>query len=144
MPVGVDPTYPDAASAWLLGRAALASLLEACTVATRGTGGVDALGQEARPPDAANIDAPEAAPRKQIVTDFMARNPDLTIDARLCPAKSGGIASLAPPFRLANFYTTDESLLFAGLVHAMLQPLVVFAVLQRYVIQGLTVGALRD
>jgi ABC-type glycerol-3-phosphate transport system permease component len=45
-----------------------------------------------------------------------------------------------------NFYTSDESLLFAGLVHAMLPPLVVFAVLQRYFIQGSkkTVGALRD
>ena len=31
----------------------------------------------------------------------------------------------------SNFYTTDESLLFAGLALAMLPPLVVFAVLQR-------------
>ena len=44
----------------------------------------------------------------------------------------------------SNFYTTDESLLFAGLALAMLPPLVVFAVLQRYFFQGLTVGALRD
>ena len=44
----------------------------------------------------------------------------------------------------SNFYTTDESLLFAGLALAMLPPLVVFAVLQRSFIQGLTVGAVRD
>src|SRR5437016_2940394 len=44
----------------------------------------------------------------------------------------------------SNFYTTDESLLFAGLALAMLPPLVVFAVLQRCFIQGLTLGALRD
>ena len=64
----------------------------------------------------------------------------------LCPATSSGIASLAPRVRLANFYTTDESLLFAGLVHAMLPPLVVVAVLLRYFIQSFkkTVGALRD
>ena len=64
----------------------------------------------------------------------------------LCLATSSGIASLAPRFRLANFYTSDESLLFAELVHAMLPPLVVFAVLQRYFIQGFkkTVGALSD
>ena len=46
----------------------------------------------------------------------------------------------------SNFYTTDESLLFAGLALAMLPPLAVFALLQRSFIQiqGLTVGALRD
>jgi len=44
----------------------------------------------------------------------------------------------------SNFYTTDENVFFAGLALAMLPPLVVFAVLQRYFIQGLTVGALRD
>ena len=45
----------------------------------------------------------------------------------------------------SNLYTTDESLLFAGLALAMPSPLVVFAVLQRYFIQGFkkTVGALR-
>ncbi|MDQ3809043.1 MAG: extracellular solute-binding protein [Chloroflexota bacterium] len=36
--------------------------------------------------DATNIDAPEAAPRKQVVTDFMARNPDVTIDVRALPS----------------------------------------------------------
>lgn len=44
----------------------------------------------------------------------------------------------------SNFYTTDASLLFAGLALAMVPPLVVFAVLQRHFIQGLTVGALRE
>jgi raffinose/stachyose/melibiose transport system permease protein len=44
----------------------------------------------------------------------------------------------------SNFYATDQSLLFAGLAIAMVPPLVVFAVLQRSFIQGLTVGALRD
>ena len=39
---------------------------------------------------------------------------------------------------------TSQQLAFAGLALAMLPPLVVFAVLQRYFIQGLTVGALRD
>jgi ABC-type glycerol-3-phosphate transport system permease component len=45
----------------------------------------------------------------------------------------------------SNFYTTDETLLLAGLALAMMPPLVVFAVLQRSFIQiqGLTVGALR-
>jgi ABC-type glycerol-3-phosphate transport system permease component len=44
----------------------------------------------------------------------------------------------------SNFYTTDESLLFAGLALAMLPPLVVFAVLQRSFATGVTVGALRE
>jgi raffinose/stachyose/melibiose transport system permease protein len=44
----------------------------------------------------------------------------------------------------STFYATDQSLLFAGLAIAMVPPLVVFAVLQRSFIQGLTVGALRD
>jgi ABC-type glycerol-3-phosphate transport system permease component len=44
----------------------------------------------------------------------------------------------------SNFYATDQALLFAGLAIAMVPPLVVFAVLQRSFIQGLTLGALRD
>jgi raffinose/stachyose/melibiose transport system permease protein len=44
----------------------------------------------------------------------------------------------------SNFYATDQSLLFAGLAMAMVPPLVVFAVLQRSFIEGLTVGAVRD
>jgi raffinose/stachyose/melibiose transport system permease protein len=44
----------------------------------------------------------------------------------------------------SNFYATDQALLFAGLAIAMVPPLVVFAVLQRSFIQGLTVGAMRD
>jgi ABC-type glycerol-3-phosphate transport system permease component len=44
----------------------------------------------------------------------------------------------------SNFYATDQAPLFAGLAIAMMPPLVVFAVLQRSFIQGLTVGALSD
>lgn len=44
----------------------------------------------------------------------------------------------------SNFYATDQTLLFAGLAIAMVPPLMVFAVLQRSFIQGLTLGALRD
>lgn len=44
----------------------------------------------------------------------------------------------------STFYATDQTLLFAGLAIAMVPPLVVFAVLQRSFIQGLTVGALRE
>jgi raffinose/stachyose/melibiose transport system permease protein len=44
----------------------------------------------------------------------------------------------------SNFYATDQTLLFAGLAIAMVPPLVVFAVLQRSFIEGLTVGAVRD
>ena len=44
----------------------------------------------------------------------------------------------------SNFYATDQALLFAGLAIAMVPPLVVFAVLQRSFIEGLTVGAVRD
>jgi ABC-type glycerol-3-phosphate transport system permease component len=44
----------------------------------------------------------------------------------------------------STFYATDQSLLFAGLAIAMVPPLVVFAILQRSFIEGLTVGALRD
>jgi ABC-type glycerol-3-phosphate transport system substrate-binding protein len=32
------------------------------------------------------MDTPEAAPRKQVLTDFMARNPDVTIDVRALPS----------------------------------------------------------
>ena len=70
-------------SAWLLGGAALASLLEACTVAPAGPPAVSKpTATKLVLLDAANIDAPEAAPRKQVVTDFMARNPDVTIEMR--------------------------------------------------------------
>ena len=44
----------------------------------------------------------------------------------------------------SNFYATDQVLLFAGLAVVMAPPLLVFAVLQRSFIQGLTVGAMRD
>ena len=44
----------------------------------------------------------------------------------------------------SNFYATDQAVLFAGLATAMVPSLLVFAVLQRSFIEGLTVGALRD
>jgi raffinose/stachyose/melibiose transport system permease protein len=44
----------------------------------------------------------------------------------------------------SNFYASDQPLLFAGLAIAMVPPLVVFAVLQRNFIEGMTVGASRD
>ena len=75
--------------ALLFGGAALASLLEACTAGPAAT--------TARTPskaaatkivllDAANMDTPEAAPRKQVVTDFMAKNPDVALDVRALPS----------------------------------------------------------
>jgi raffinose/stachyose/melibiose transport system substrate-binding protein len=84
-------------TALLFGGATLASLLEACTAAPT------AQGPAVAPPttaaavakgastklvllDAENIDTPEAAPRKQVVTDFMARNPDITMDMRALPS----------------------------------------------------------
>jgi len=74
-------------SAWLLGGAALASLLEACTVAPAAPPAVSTpTATKLVLLDAANIDAPEAAPRKQVVTDFMARNPDVTIDVPALPS----------------------------------------------------------
>ena len=73
--------------ALLLGGAALASLLEACAVAPGATPhGVDATATKLVVLDAGNMDTPEAAPRKQVVTDFMARNPDVTIDSRALPS----------------------------------------------------------
>jgi raffinose/stachyose/melibiose transport system permease protein len=44
----------------------------------------------------------------------------------------------------SNFYATDQVVLFAGLAIAMVPLLVVFAILQRSFIEGLTVGASRD
>ena len=43
----------------------------------------------------------------------------------------------------SNFYATDQALLLAGLGIAMVPPLVVFAVLQRTFLTGLTAGAWR-
>jgi ABC-type glycerol-3-phosphate transport system permease component len=43
----------------------------------------------------------------------------------------------------ANFYATDQVVLFAGLAIAMVPPLLVFAVLQRSFTEGPTVGASR-
>jgi len=74
-------------SAWLLGGAALASLLEACTVAPAAPPAVSTpMATKLVFLDVGNMDTPEAAPRKQVLTDFMARNPDVTIDARALPS----------------------------------------------------------
>jgi raffinose/stachyose/melibiose transport system substrate-binding protein len=76
-------------SALLLGAAALASLIEACTAAPTpalGPPGSSAAVAKVVFLDAASMDTPEAAPRKQVVTDFMAKNPDVTIDARALPS----------------------------------------------------------
>ena len=74
-------------SAWLLGGAALASLLEACTIAPAAPPAMStATATKLVLLDAASMETPEAAPRKQVVTDFMARNPDVTIDARALPS----------------------------------------------------------
>lgn len=43
--------------------------------------------------------------------------------------------------RFSTFYVTDQGLTFAGLAIAMLPPLVLFVVLQRHFIQGLTSAA---
>src|SRR5690242_1800470 len=65
-------------------------LLEACAFAPDGTSAPAAVGSSAATKlvmlDAANIDAPDMAPRKQVVTDFMARNPDVTMDFRALPS----------------------------------------------------------
>ncbi|MDQ6670416.1 MAG: extracellular solute-binding protein [Chloroflexota bacterium] len=76
-------------SAALIGGAALASLLEACTTAP-------APPTAASTPaptrivilDVGNIETPDAAPRKQVLTDFMASNPDVTVDARSLPTNT--------------------------------------------------------
>jgi len=74
-------------SAWLLGGAALASLLEACTVAPAAPPAVSTpMATKLVFLDVGNMDTLEAAPRKQVLTDFMARNPDVTIDARALPS----------------------------------------------------------
>jgi raffinose/stachyose/melibiose transport system substrate-binding protein len=73
-------------SAWLLGGAALASLLEACTVAPAAPPAVSTPPTKLVFLDVGNMDTPEAAQRKQVMTDFMARNPDVTIDVRALPS----------------------------------------------------------
>jgi raffinose/stachyose/melibiose transport system substrate-binding protein len=69
----------------------LGSLLEACALVAPGTKTTSAgLSSAATTKlvvlDAANIDAPDMAPRKQVVTDFMAGNPDVTLDFRALPS----------------------------------------------------------
>src|ERR1043166_2577363 len=65
----------------LAGAGVLASLLEACTAPpTVPTTARNAAATKLVMLDAANIDAPDMAARKQVLTDFMAKNPDVTID----------------------------------------------------------------
>ena len=45
--------------------------------------------------------------------------------------------------RFSTFYATDQGLTIAGMVIAILPPLLLFLVLQRGFIQGLTAGAIR-
>ena len=45
--------------------------------------------------------------------------------------------------RFSTFYATDQGLTFAGMAIAILPPLVLFLVVQRSFIQGLTAGAIR-
>ena len=73
----------------VLGGAALASLLEACASGPAATT-APTLSKAAATKivllDATNMDTPEAAPRKQVVTDFMAKNPDVALDVRALPS----------------------------------------------------------
>jgi raffinose/stachyose/melibiose transport system substrate-binding protein len=73
-------------TALLVGSTTFASLLEACaaTPVAPGAGPASATTRLVLL-DAANIDAPDMAPRKQLVTDFMASNPDVTLDVRALP-----------------------------------------------------------
>jgi ABC-type glycerol-3-phosphate transport system permease component len=45
--------------------------------------------------------------------------------------------------RFSTFYATDQGLTFAGMAIAILPPLVLFLILQRTFIQGLTAGTTR-
>ena len=76
--------------ALLAGGAGLGWLVEACALAPTGTSAPAAVGSRAATKlvilDAANIDAPDMAPRKHVVTDFTARNPDVTMDWRALPS----------------------------------------------------------
>jgi raffinose/stachyose/melibiose transport system substrate-binding protein len=71
----------------LVGAGALASLIEACLAPppTPAAGSKPAATNLVML-DAANIDAPDMAPRKQALTNFMARNPDVTMDWRALPS----------------------------------------------------------
>src|SRR5690348_2110242 len=73
--------------ALLFGAGALASLLDACTAppvlpSTTSKPAATRLVML----DAANIDAPDMAARKQVVTNFTAKNPDVTMDWRALPS----------------------------------------------------------
>jgi raffinose/stachyose/melibiose transport system substrate-binding protein len=72
-------------SALLFGGATLASLLEACTAAPGAPPAASKSATTIVLLDTSNIDAPESAPRKQVVTDFIANNPDVSMDVRALP-----------------------------------------------------------
>src|SRR5438270_442263 len=73
--------------AFILGTAAFGSVLEACTSTPAAPTAVSKIpATKLVLLDAANIDAPDMAPRKQVVTEFMARNPDVTMDFRALPS----------------------------------------------------------
>ncbi|MBV9323586.1 MAG: extracellular solute-binding protein [Chloroflexi bacterium] len=77
--------------ALLAGGAALASVLQGCGAVLPTTNAPPAVSSGSAPTklvllDGANIDAPDMAPRKQVVTDFMAGNPDVKMDFRALPS----------------------------------------------------------
>src|SRR5690242_9216921 len=76
--------------ALLAGGAGAGWLLQACSLSPTGTSAPPAVPSRAATKlvmlDAANIDAPDMAPRKQVVTEFMANNPDVTLDWRALPS----------------------------------------------------------
>jgi len=73
-------------SGTLIGSAALASLLDACmTVPAPLSGGARPAPTKLVVLDVGSLDTPDAAPRKRVLTEFMASNPDITIDARALP-----------------------------------------------------------
>ena len=71
-------------------------------------------------------------------------SPGTTSGARWCSSRG----RMSSPRQLAlsrfsTFYATDQGLTFAGMAIVILPPLVLFLVLQRRFIQGLTTGAIR-
>src|ERR1041384_2501379 len=82
-PAGLSRRALLRGGALILGGAALGSVLEACSsTPVAPTASSNTPGTKLVLLDAANIDAPDMAPRKQVLTDFMARNPDVSMDWR--------------------------------------------------------------
>jgi hypothetical protein len=59
------------------------------------------------------------------------------------PPEAGCLHGAAGLSRFSTFYATDQGLTFAGMAIVILPPLLLFLVLQRSLIQGLTAGAVR-